>query len=135
MIMAQSLFITLKNNQPDCHIDVLAPASTLSLTGRMPEVTNSFLQPFGRGQLGLLQRIKLGRQLEVNSYHQAILLPNSWKSALVPFFADIPQRTAYRGEFRFGLVNDIRKLDKKILTMTVQRFVALGLENNAALPP
>lgn len=135
MVMAQSLFITLKNIQPDYQIDVLAPAWTFPLLERMPEVNLAITQPLGRGQLGLMQRIKLGKQLGVNAYDQAILLPNSWKSALPPFFANIPVRTGYLGECRFGLLNDIRKLDKTILTMTVQRFVALGLQDNTLLPP
>jgi heptosyltransferase-2 len=68
-------------------------------------------------------------------YQRAIVLPRSWKSALVPAFANIPIRTGYRGEFRYGLINDIRRLDKKKLTQTVQRYVALGLPRDAALPP
>ena len=71
----------------------------------------------------------------LNAYDHAILLPNSWKSALIPYFADIPVRTGYVGECRWGLLNDVRKLDKSLLTMTVQRFVALGLPNTALLPP
>ncbi|HDK37681.1 MAG TPA: lipopolysaccharide heptosyltransferase II, partial [Thiolapillus brandeum] len=59
-------------------------------------------------------------------YQQAILLPNSWKSAIIPWAAGIPRRTGWLGEMRYGLVNDIRKLDKSFLTMTVQRFVALA---------
>ena len=133
--MAQSLFITLKNVQPDCRIDVLAPAWTFSLLERMPEVAKAIVMPFSRGQFGLLERIKLGRKLRDEAYHQAILLPNTWKSALVPYFAGIPTRTGYIGECRWGLLNDARKLDKSLLTMTVQRFVALGLPATAPLPP
>ena len=85
--------------------------------------------------LALLDRIKLGRKLRAEGYHQAIVLPNSWKSALIPYFASIPVRTGYIGECRWGLLNDARKLDKTLLTMTVQRFVALGLPNSVQLPP
>ena len=133
--MAQSLFITLKNAQPDCQIDVLAPAWSLALLERMPEVAKAIVMPLLHGQLGLLDRIKLGRKLRLECYDHAILLPNSWKSALIPYFANIPVRTGYIGEFRWGLLNDARKLDKSLLTMTVQRFVALGLPNITPLPP
>jgi heptosyltransferase-2 len=54
---------------------------------------------------------------------------------LIPFFAGARVRTGYRGEMRYGLLNDIRPLDKSVLTQTVQRFVALGQENSAPLPP
>lgn len=135
MVMAQSLFIALKNTHPDCQIDVLAPAWTLSLLERMPEVSNAIVMPLPRGRFGLMARIKLGLSLRSKGYDQAILLPNSWKSAIPPFFANIPVRTGYIGECRWGLLNDARKLDKNLLTMTVQRFVALGLPVDAPMPP
>ncbi len=135
MVMAQSLFIALKNTHPDCRIDVLAPSWTLSLLERMPEVTKAIAMSLPRGKFGLVERIKLGLSLRSEGYDQAILLPNSWKSAIPPFFANIPVRTGYLGECRWGLLNDARKLDKNLLTMTVQRFVALGLPKDAKLPP
>ena len=133
--MAQSLFITLKKAHPDCQIDVLAPAWSFPLLDRMPEVSNAIAMPLSHGQFGLLDRVSLGRSLRTNHYQQAIVLPNSWKSALIPYFANIPLRTGYIGECRWGLLNDARKLDKALLTMTVQRFVALGLPNSTPLPP
>lgn len=134
MVMAQSLFSTLKA-QADCQLDVLAPAWSLALLARMPQVSKTLTMPLGHGQFGLQDRIKLGRQLRAEHYDQAIVLPNSWKSALIPFFADIPLRTGFVGECRWGLLNDARSLDKRLLTMTVQRFVALGLPRTAVLPP
>ncbi len=134
MVMAQSLFITLKQQQPLCHIDVLAPAWSLPLLQRMPEVRQAIAMPLGHGQFGLSARYQLGKQLKSHAYDQAILLPNSWKSALIPFFAAIPLRTGFLGEMRWGLLNDARRLDKQRLTMTVQRFVALGLPENALQP-
>ena len=134
MVMAQSLFSALKA-QADCQLDVLAPAWSLALLARMPQVSQTLTMPLGHGQFGLLERIKLGRQLRAEHYDQAIVLPNSWKSALIPFFADIPLRTGFVGECRWGLLNDARSLDKRLLTMTVQRFVALGLPRTAVLPP
>ena len=135
MVMAQSLFITLKNTRPDCQIEVLAPAWSLALLERMPEVDKAIAMPLLHGQFGFFDRIKLGKKLRSNHYDQAILLPNSWKSALIPFVATIPVRTGYMRECRWGLLNDVRWLDKNLLTMTVQRFVALGLPKTVALPP
>jgi len=112
---------------PDAQIDVLAPAWTFPLLARMPEVNQSVAMPLGHGQLGLGDRVKLGRHLVTESYHRAIVLPNSWKSALVPFAAKIPQRVGYLGECRWGLLTEPRKLVKQDLPMTVQRFVSLGL--------
>ncbi|MGZ8189285.1 MAG: lipopolysaccharide heptosyltransferase II, partial [Methylosarcina sp.] len=135
MVMAQSLFIALKKLQPECQIDVLAPAWTFSLLTRMPEVSSAVAMPLSHGQFGLLDRIRLGRELRAEGYDRAIVLPNSWKSAIVPWVAQIPTRTGYIGEGRWGLLNDARKLDKNLLPMTVQRFVALGLPKNTPLPP
>jgi len=127
MVMAQSLFITLKQRNPEPQIDVLAPGWSLPLLERMPEVSDAIDMPLGHGKLDLKTRWQLGRELRDRHYDQAILLPNSLKSALTPFWARIPQRTGWLGEMRYGLLNDARKLDKSHLTMTVQRFVALGL--------
>ncbi|MDT4290311.1 lipopolysaccharide heptosyltransferase II [Methylomonas sp. MO1] len=135
MVMAQSLFITLKQQHPACLIDVLAPAWSLPLLECMQEVHKGLTMPLGHGQFDLRGRIRIGRELQSQHYDQAIVLPNSWKSALIPFFAHIPKRTGYIGELRRGLLNDVRTLDKSALTMTVQRFVALGLPNEAPQPP
>lgn len=135
MVMAQSLFITLKETQPNCQIDVLAPAWSQGLLARMPQISKTFVMPLLHGEFGLTARFKLGKKLRIEKYDQAIVLPNSWKSALIPFFANIPQRTGFIGEMRYGLLNDTRKLDKSVLTMTVQRFVALGFQANIDLPP
>ena len=134
MVMAQSLFITLKSQQPNCQIDVLAPSWSLGLLARMPEVSKTFVMPISHGEFGLKARFSLGVKLRFEKYDQAIVLPNSWKSALIPFFAGISKRTGFVGEMRYGLLNDARKLDKAVLTMTVQRFVALGFENSEKLP-
>jgi heptosyltransferase-2 len=133
MVMAQVLFRLLKQQQPDAAIDVLAPAWSAPLLARMPEVRASFDLPLKHGEFGLAARKKIGHSLR-GKYQQAILLPNSWKSALVPFFADIPLRTGWRGEMRFGLLNDIRTLDKEKYPLMIERFAALAYPKNTALP-
>ena len=135
MVMAQSLFMTLKQRNPEVMIDVLAPAWSLPLLARMPEVNEAITLPAGHGEFALGKRFRTGWQLRGNAYTQAIVIPRSYKAALVPFFAGIPQRTGYRGEMRYGMINDMRVLDKNVLTQTVQRQVALGLPESAELPP
>lgn len=127
MILAQSLFKLLKSQRPDVEIDVAAPAWTLPLLERMPEVRAGIALPFKHGKFDLSTRIRIGRELKAKHYDQAILLTNSFKSAITPFFAGIPKRTGFRGEMRYGLLNDIRSLDKTALPKTVDRFIALGM--------
>lgn len=134
MVLAQSLFKTLKTQQPDIIIDVAAPSWTLPLLERMPEVNATIPLPFKHGQLALAERMRLGRSLRKQGYAQAILLTNSFKSAILPFAAGIPRRTGFSGEFRYGLLNDIRPLDQEKLPRTVDRFVALGIESKASMP-
>jgi heptosyltransferase-2 len=135
MVMAQSLFIALKQQRPDAVIDVLAPAWSVPLLARMPQVNEAITMPLGHGELGLGKRWRLGRSLRQRHYDRAIVIPRSLKAALIPFFAGAGVRTGYRGEMRYGLLNDIRPLDKSVLRQTVQRYVALGLPATAALPP
>lgn len=133
MVMAQALFKLLKSDPADPQIDVLAPAWSQPLLARMPEVNTALALPLTHGQLALRQRWQMGRDLRSQQYHQAIVLPNSWKSALIPYAANIPLRTGWRGEWRYGLLNDIRHLDKIRLPLMVQRFLALGLAANTPI--
>lgn len=125
MVMAQTLFTCLRQQHPDCQIDVLAPDWSRPLLERMPEVRAALSLPMGHGVLDLSGRKQLGRQLK-GQYDQAILLPNSLKSALVPFFAGIPVRTGWRGEMRYGLLTDLRKLDEQKYPLMIERFMALA---------
>ncbi len=132
MVMAQSLFIALKKTNPDLVIDVLAPAWSRPIIERMPEVRASIDMPVGHGQLLIKERRALAKTLK-GQYDQAIVLPNSLKSALIPFFADIPVRTGWRGEVRYLLLNDIRPLKKEYYPLMVERFVALAHPQDAIL--
>lgn len=130
MVMAQSLFITLYRQYDNAQIDVLAPAWSRPILEAMPEVHQAIDMPVGHGALQLKVRKQLARTLKKNSYDWAIILPNSFKSALIPWWAGIPKRTGWKGEFRYGVLNDIRKLDKSVFTMTVQRYVGLAYPKN-----
>ncbi|MBI4205837.1 MAG: lipopolysaccharide heptosyltransferase II [Betaproteobacteria bacterium] len=132
-ILAQPLFRLLHSKHRDLALDVLAPEWTLPLLRRMPEVRRAILNPFAHGELKLGARRRLGRELRGAGYDQAIVLPNSYKSALVPFFAGIPLRTGFRGEVRWGLLNDVRRLDERALPLMAQRYAALA--GRAGEPP
>lgn len=133
MVMSQTLFKLLKQKNPDDVIDVLAPAWSLPILERMPEVRQGITFPFGHGELNLRERYRFSRRLR-DQYDHAILLPNSLKSALVPFFAGIKRRTGWRGEMRYGLLNDLRALDKNAYPLMIERIAALALEPHESLP-
>lgn len=126
MMMSQSLYRTLKAMHPEAAIDVMAPAWCRPLLSRMPEVNEALSMPLGHGALALGERRQLGIALRSKGYDRAYVLPNSFKSALVPFFAGIKQRIGWRGEMRYGLLNDIRVLDKPAFPLMVERYVALA---------
>lgn len=127
-MMSQSLYRTIKSHDMNTTIDVMSPAWSRGLLNKMPEVDGIIDMPIGHGQFALTQRYKLGRVLRSTHYDQAIVLPNSFKSALIPFFAKIPKRTGWLGEMRYGLLNDRRCLDKEAFPLMVERYVALAFD-------
>jgi heptosyltransferase-2 len=131
MVMAQSLFITLKRRYPGATIGVVAPAWSEPILARMPEVDEVLTLAVGHGEFGWGARRALARRLK-GRFDRAIVLPRSWKSALVPFLARIPERVGFLGEQRYGLLTERRTLDKQVLDQTVKRFVALGLPADEA---
>lgn len=133
MVMAQTLFALLKQ-QRSCHITVLAAAWSRGLLARMPEVDETITLPFGHGDFKIRSRWQFGRSLRDRHFDQAIVLTNSWKSAIIPYAAHIPLRTSWRGELRYGLINDLRILDKAKYPLMIERFMALGLPKDASLP-
>jgi heptosyltransferase-2 len=134
MVMAQSLFKLLKQRYVNVTLDVLAPAWTFSLLSCMPEVSRAIEMPITHGELKLRARYQLAQTLRANQYDQAIVLQNSFKSALIPWFARIPKRTGWLGEFRHIILNDVRKLNKKRYPLMIEQFMALGLEAHESLP-
>jgi len=134
MVIAQSLFKALKQRNPNAVIDVLAPAWSAPLVERMPEVDHSIVLPFRHGEWRFLDRYRMGQSLRSKNYDHAYVLPNAWKSALIPWAAKIPHRTGWLGEQRFLLLNDFRYLDRSRYPLMIERFVALADRPNAPLP-
>lgn len=133
LIMSQTLFKLLKTQHGEnLELDVFANSWTIDILSRMPEVKNIIQNPFVHKKFDLLKRIQLGYSLRKHQYDQVFVLPNSFKSVIVPFFAKIKKRTGFVGEFRYYLLNDIYKLDKEALPRMIDRFCALA--NNGSKP-
>lgn len=123
-VLSQPLVARLAARDPDGTIDVLGPPWALPVYQRMPQVSGTHALPFGHGDVKLGERRAFAKGLP--AYDRAVVLPNSLKSALVPWFAGIPRRTGYRGEWRYGLLNDVRRLDESALPLIVERYAALA---------
>ena len=123
-VLSHPLLVRLKEADPAGAIDVLGPPWALPVYRRMPQVSATHVLPFGHGDLRLGERRRFAKALP--PYDRAIVLPNSLKSALIPWHAGIPVRTGWRGEMRFGLLNDARKLDEAELPLIVERYAALA---------
>lgn len=132
MLMAQPLLARLAAGGAE--IDVLAPDWCAPLLGRMEQVRRVIASPFGHGDFAFAARRALGHSLASAGYDEAVVLPNSWKSALVPFFARIPKRTGFTGEARFGLLNNRHRLDKRAQPQLVQRYARLADAPGTPLP-
>ncbi|QJQ95581.1 MULTISPECIES: lipopolysaccharide heptosyltransferase II [Halomonadaceae] len=126
MVMAQSLFMTLKARHPGCRLGVVAPSWSQPILERMAEVDEVVPLDVDHGQVGWKLRRTIATTLH-GRFDRAIVLPRSWKSALVPFLARVPERVGFTGEQRVFLLNERRRLDKSRLDQTVKRFVSLGL--------
>jgi heptosyltransferase-2 len=120
--MAQPLLSRLREKLPGVRIDVLAPPWVAPVARRMQEVAEVLEAPLVHGPLQLRARWRLGRSLKARAYDQAIVLPNAWKSALVPFFADIPLRSGYVGESRYGLLNLLYKKTQASMSLHYARL-------------
>ena len=129
-VMAQTLYKRLKDEEPSCTIDVFSPEWSLPLMQRMPEVSKVITSPYSHGDIHILSRYRFGKNLRKYNYDRAIILTNSLKSSLIPFFADIPIRTGWVGELRYILLNDIRHFKKESNSLMVEKFAALSIQKS-----
>jgi heptosyltransferase-2 len=133
MILAHSLIAYIKSKRASDPLHVLAPAWSLHVAQRMAEVDQVIELPFGHGELHLKRRWQFARQLKYSKYHRSFVLPNSWKSALIPWMAGIPRRIGWRGEHRYKLLTDHRLLHPERFPRMVDRYLALAFPANLAL--
>lgn len=133
--MAQPMLARLRGKHPGVRIESLGPPWIAPVLRRMPEVDEVIEADLRHGALQLGERWRLGRRLGARRYDQAVVLPNSLKSALVPFFAGIPERAGYAGEFRYGLINRVHQDTKAPMALHYARLSeAPGTEPAQPLP-
>ena len=133
-VISQPLLRLLHRRHRTVALDVLAPPWVAPVYQRMAEVRAVIPAPFPHGKLALRERQAVARALQLRRHDQAILLPNSLKSALVPWLAGIPLRTGYTGEQRYGLLNDRRTLRTPQTPRLVDRFAALAVADGEDIP-
>lgn len=116
----------LKERDPLGEIHVLAQPWVAQVLEAMPQVSRVIESPLRHGRFGIAERWKLARSLAHGRYDVAVVLPNSWKSALIPFLAGIPRRVGFVGEARYGLLNCLHRLDERLLPRQVDRYAQLA---------
>jgi heptosyltransferase-2 len=123
----------LKARWPDRPVDVLTAPLTGPLADYMPGVRKAIVADLPRRRLALARQHELARRLASEGYGSALVMPRTWKSALAPFLAHIPERTGFVGEARFLLLNDARWGERKLERMA-DRCAALAQPKTATLP-
>ncbi len=133
-ILSEPLVALLREPYEDPIVDVLVHSWCAPVYARMRGIRRIIESPFGHGKLDLAGRRRFALGLRNEGYSHAFVLPNSWKSALVPYFARIPKRVGYVGEARYGLLTDARGLDRKAKPRLVERFAALAVPKGGLVP-
>jgi len=132
-VRCHSVVKLLRAKNPDRPIDIVSSTLCAPLADYMPGVRRAIVIDLPRGQLGLGLQRKLARLLQEEKYGQAIVMSRKWKAALPPWLAGIPMRTGFTGEFRFGLLNDVRPGESKLPRM-IDQMGALALPKDAPIP-
>src|SRR6266700_690218 len=123
----------LKQRFPSIPIDILTTSMVAPLLDYMPGVRKGIVWDLPRKRLALSEHRALAARLRAEGYGRALVMPRTWKSALAPWLAGIPERTGFAGEVRFGLLNDVR-WGERALPRMIDRCAALALPKGAPLP-
>jgi heptosyltransferase II len=132
-VRCHSVIQLLKARYPHRPIDVLTTTLCAPLLDYMPGVRKGIVCDLPRKRLALKKHRELASRFADEHYGSVLVMPRTWKSALAPYLAGIPERTGFFGEIRFGLLNDIRYGERQLPRM-IDRCGALTLPKGAAVP-
>ncbi|MGB6538871.1 MAG: lipopolysaccharide heptosyltransferase II, partial [Xanthobacteraceae bacterium] len=132
-VRCHSVVRVLRERFPGRAVDLLATTLCAPLVDYMPGVRRALVVDVPRKRLALAVHYRLAQRLKREGYAAALIMPKTWKSALAPFLAGIPQRTGLVGECRFILLNDLRFGRHKWPRM-VDECAVLALPAGAPLP-
>jgi heptosyltransferase-2 len=124
----------LKQRWPNRPVDVLATSLCAPLVDYMPGVRTGIVWDLPRSRLAVAKQWGLAALLRQRGYGTALVLPRTWKAAIAPALAGIPERIGFVGEARFGLINQLR-WGEKALPRFIDKNAALALPDKAPLPP
>jgi heptosyltransferase-2 len=124
----------LKARWPNRPVDLLVTSQCAPLVDYMPGVRSGIVWDLPRRRLAVAKQFGLAGLLRAKNYGTALVLPRTWKSAIAPALAGIPERVGFVGEARFGLINRLRWGEKR-LPRFIDKNAALALPNGAPLPP
>ncbi len=133
-VRVHSVVRLLNARWPNRPVDLLTSALAAPLPHYMPGVRKGIVSDLPRGSLALGRNRALAQRLAAERYGTALVMPRTWKSALAPYLAGIPERTGFAGEARFVLINDVRWGERKLERM-IDCFGALALPKDAPPPP
>jgi heptosyltransferase-2 len=126
-VMTQPLLARLKVQYPNSTIDVLASTWVAPIYRACNEISEVIEAKFEHRQLQWSLRKQIAKELQSKNYQACFVLPNSFKSALIPWLANIPFRIGYRGELRYGLLNlSLENPSKMNRPPMVQHYLALS---------
>ena len=132
-VRCHSVVRLLRAQNPDRAVDIVSSTLCAPLADYMPGVRRAIITDLPRRRLGIAMQRQLADQLRRGKYGQALVMSRKWKAALAPWLARIPVRTGFAGEFRFGLLNDVRFGERKLARM-IDQMGALALPKDAPPP-
>jgi heptosyltransferase II len=132
-VRCHSAVTLLRTQNPERPVDIVATTLCAPLADYMPGVRKAIVADLPRGRVALTRQRALAERLQRERYHQAIVMPRTWKSALAPRLAGIDVRTGFLGEMRFGLLNDVR-FGERAKPRMIDQMGALALPKTAEPP-